>query len=360
MACRRVLSQSLSHRLTRLTLGANTRCPPHHTSTVRFFSKDGEDDPFGVNFEDGADKTGPSDALPPRYKRDAATGRLTGAIEQELSAEEKRILKADPLERDQLLLRRVREQFAKNGTEKETGLPEELDEMGKRVREAEMGLNVIGRSAAAQAAEEELDDGSALGRDESGFTQNLTKSEFEAFQEFMKSKHDIDIEDDDMPVQTSQKSRLPSEEDPDSKELSLKWLTSRAQRQMDDLLDDNPYSDLMPGDLSPARLVNRKRAKQIPPALLHHNNIDLLKRYLTPTGQIMNRVQTRLGARDQRRIAKLIKRARSLGLLPYVGQFKSEQHGWKHAKDIHNDRPWEKELKQRGLVIKPRHGQSDE
>jgi hypothetical protein len=73
---------------------------------------------------------------------------------------------------------------------------------------------------------------------------------------------------------------------------------------------------------------------------------------MTPTGQIRNRVQTRLGARDQRRVAKLVKRARALGLVPYTGQFKAEQHGWIHAKDMDEERDWEKELQKRGLVIK--------
>ncbi|OEU10576.1 hypothetical protein FRACYDRAFT_145650, partial [Fragilariopsis cylindrus CCMP1102] len=49
---------------------------------------------------------------------------------------------------------------------------------------------------------------------------------------------------------------------------------------------------------------------------LHHNNLALLRRYITPSGQIMNRVQSRLGAKDQRKISKLIKRARHLGLIP--------------------------------------------
>lgn len=42
--------------------------------------------------------------------------------------------------------------------------------------------------------------------------------------------------------------------------------------------------------------------------------------------------------------------------MPYVGQQKSETHGWKYEKDIHEDRAWEKELKRRGLVVK--RGQS--
>jgi hypothetical protein len=77
-----------------------------------------------------------------------------------------------------------------------------------------------------------------------------------------------------------------------------------------------------------------------------------LQRFMTPTGQIRNRVQTRLGARDQRRVAKLVKRARALGLMPYSGQFKAEQHGWIHAKDMAEDKGWERELEKRGLVIK--------
>jgi ribosomal protein S18 len=226
------------------------------------------------------------------------------------------------------------------------------------VREADIGLNVLGRSVKAQASEEELDDGSTLGRDETGFSQMLTKDEYASFAQYMKSQHDMEVSEDDIPVQASQKKkRQPSsnpsaEENPDDVSLSLKWLSNRAQREMDDSLDDNPYADLMPSDLTPTRLVNRRRAKPLPTKLLHHNNIDWLKRFLTPTGQVMNRVQTRLGARDQRRVAKLIKRTRALGLLPYAGQVKVETHGWPHAPDILEDRPWEKELARRGLVIK--------
>ncbi|GKY91533.1 hypothetical protein MPSEU_000126700 [Mayamaea pseudoterrestris] len=319
-----------------------------------------EEDPFGVHFDDGPEQGKVGKTLPPRYKRDATTGRLTGDIEKELTEEEKRILKADLLEKDQILLDRMEQHWKQQGTD-ESGMPKELFAMGRRVRDAEIGLNVMGRSVKAQASEEELDDGSTLGRDESGFTQNLTKEEFESLSKFMESQFDTEISEDDIPVQASQKrsAAAPQQQqqdeetvDPDELALSLKWLSTRARREMDDSLDDNPYSDLMPGDLSPTRLVNRKRAKPVPTKLLHHNNIELLRRFLTPTGQVMNRVQTRLGARDQRRVAKLIKRSRALGLLPYAGQIKVETHGWKHASDIHEDRPWEKELVRRGLVIK--------
>ena len=61
--------------------------------------KEGEaDDPFGVNFEDGADhgKFGPS--IPPKYKRDAMTGKFTGETESELSARDKEIINMDILQ----------------------------------------------------------------------------------------------------------------------------------------------------------------------------------------------------------------------------------------------------------------------
>ncbi|EED88776.1 predicted protein, partial [Thalassiosira pseudonana CCMP1335] len=58
----------------------------------------------------------------------------------------------------------------------------------------------------------------------------------------------------------------------------------------------------------------------LPKKILHHNNLILLRRYVTPGGKIMNRVQSRLGAKDQRKVAKLVKRARHLGLIPHMGQ----------------------------------------
>ena len=309
-----------------------------------------DEDPFGVHFADGEDGLGPE--RPPIYKRDAATGRLTGEIEQELSEEDKRMLKASPWELDRTFIKRFGQHWKESGLD-ESGQTAELNKLGERVRQSEMGLNVLGRSAKAQASEETLDDGSKLGRDDTGFSQILTKPEFKSFSAYMKKKHKIEVDEEDLPVQEESRTGFSrQEEDPDSAELSLKWLTARAQRQMDATLDDNPYSDLMPGDLSPTRLVNRKTAKPLPIELLHHNNIPLLQRYMTPTSQIQNRVQSRLGARDQRKIRKLIKRARNLGLIPTVGQFKTEQHGWIHAKDIHQDRDWEEELVRRGLVIK--------
>jgi ribosomal protein S18 len=363
------------------------KCQTKFSATRYFSSSDGKDDgniqkpdnsivggestaiqaedPFGLLFEDGADGLG--SILPPEYQRDSITGRVLTSTDasksgvSKLSDREKRILNMDSLEQDVQLMDSVQKHWTSKGTDDETGLPKELNDLGERIRETNIATNVLGRSPSAQTTKEVLDDGSEfISSDETGFSQPLTMDEYRTFQKFMKEKHQVDVAVEDVPVTTQVKTdgRLPkyglpatSDTDPDNVELSLKWLTARAQRQMDETVDDNPYSDLMPGDLSPSRLVNRKRAKLIPTKELYFNNLALLQHFITPTGQIMNRAQTRLGARDQRRVARLIKRGRSMGVLPYVGQFKVENHGWLHSSDIHKERKWERTLRRRGLVI---------
>jgi small subunit ribosomal protein S18 len=113
---------------------------------------------------------------------------------------------------------------------------------------------------------------------------------------------------------------------------------------------EDPFANLMPSDLNPAKKVNRRRAKPIPKELLHHNNLSLLRRYVTPGGQIMNRIQSRLGAKDQRKVAKLVKRARHLGLIPVLGQWKFEDRGSVKDPSIYEDKEWELKLIERGLI----------
>ena len=318
--------------------------------------KEPKDDPFGLNFDDGDDGLGPT--LPPSYKRDKTTGAFLGEIEHELTEADKRALQilANDRDRDRKAVDSLEQHWEKKGVD-ESGSPAELNELGQRVRESELGLNVLGRSVRAQASKEELADGSEVGRDKKGFSKPLTKQEFRNFSEFMERKHGIVIAEEDIPVQenksaSTRRMEAVSEEDPDHRALALKWLTARAQRQLDGATDENPFSDLMPGDLSHSRLVNRRRAKRIPMALHHQNNVELLQHFLAPTGIIRNRAQTRLGAWDQRKVAKFVKRARNMGLIPYAGQYKVENHGWLHAPDIHEVKDWEKEMVERGLVIK--------
>lgn len=51
-----------------------------------------------------------------------------------------------------------------------------------------------------------------------------------------------------------------------------------------------------------------------------YKDVELLRRYLSDRGKIRPRRQTGLCARDQRRLATAVKRARHLALLPFVGE----------------------------------------
>ena len=44
----------------------------------------------------------------------------------------------------------------------------------------------------------------------------------------------------------------------------------------------------------------------------------ILKKFINPHGRILSRKQTNLNAKNQRRLAQAIKRARFMGFLPFV------------------------------------------
>jgi small subunit ribosomal protein S18 len=49
-----------------------------------------------------------------------------------------------------------------------------------------------------------------------------------------------------------------------------------------------------------------------------YKDVELLKKFLNPHGRILSRKQTTLSALNQRKLGSAIKRARFMGLLPYV------------------------------------------
>lgn len=343
-------------------------------SSIRFFSNgdkpgdrknlkppqqqkdENEDDPFGVHFQDGNDLGNLGPNSPPRYKRDAVTGKFTGEEEEELSAGEKKLLNMDALQEQEYLLDKVLNEWNIDATSEDDASPfpepVKLSKLAGRIRQDNAGLTTLGRSAESQAVRGKLEDGADAYVDETGFSKPLSPAEFKVLKKHLKDEQDIQISEDDIPVEPTNSddgSVLGGYADTD--ELNTQWMSSSAMRFMDDTKDDDPFSDLLPSDLTPTLLVNRRNAKPIPRHLLHHNNLALLRRYITPSGQIMNRVQSRLGAKDQRKVAKLIKRARHLGLIPMSGQFVVESHGSIHEEDIHEDKEWEKELSRRGLVV---------
>jgi len=49
-----------------------------------------------------------------------------------------------------------------------------------------------------------------------------------------------------------------------------------------------------------------------------YKDLDLIKKFLNPHSRIMGRKKTAVSARSQRQLAEAIKRARFMGLLPYL------------------------------------------
>jgi small subunit ribosomal protein S18 len=66
------------------------------------------------------------------------------------------------------------------------------------------------------------------------------------------------------------------------------------------------------------RRFNRRRQRQSVPAYVDWKDVDYLSRFVPERGKIMPRRISGVSAKDQRRIARAIKRARVMALLPYV------------------------------------------
>jgi small subunit ribosomal protein S18 len=62
----------------------------------------------------------------------------------------------------------------------------------------------------------------------------------------------------------------------------------------------------------------RRRSGNGLPDYLDWKNVDLLRNFVPERGKIMPRRISGITAKDQRRLAKAIKRARSMAMLPFV------------------------------------------
>ncbi|KAL7549904.1 hypothetical protein ACHAWF_013165 [Thalassiosira exigua] len=330
---------------------------------------------------------------PPSYVRDAVTGKWTDRTRPELTPEERRVLNLAEGERGDEMVKRVEDRWRAALEESKEGGEEGGDGFGKltgehervarRVQEQKLAMGTIGRAPSTKRDDDD---------DDVGATEKpLSPRENRALRSYARARygaHENDL-------------RRATEADPDliphnavssgsdgavdsatfyDQDLDLAYLDPKMDRRaFDEELepdrgnpatagkDDDgydPFADLLPSDLNPARKVNRRHAKPLPEELLHQNNLMLLRRYTTPGGKIMNRVQSRLGARDQRKVAKIVKRARNLGLIPHLGQWKLEDHGdlrepglaeacaddaGGEGRASHGKRDWEEELEQRGL-----------
>jgi len=62
----------------------------------------------------------------------------------------------------------------------------------------------------------------------------------------------------------------------------------------------------------------RRRPRQVVPEYVDWKDVDFLRQFVPERGKIMPRRISGISAKDQRRIAKAIKRARSMAMLPFV------------------------------------------
>lgn len=328
-----------------------------------------DDQNFFLNDEDSLPR-------PPSYVRDSVTGKWTDQTHAELSPKDKKLLNLDDVSKSDEVMRRMEDRLRKAaeaaGDDTSAGgdfgtLNEELERVAHRIQDQKLAMGTVGRDSHIGIKKGNSSE------DGEGVDENpLTPREIEALKTYAQKEHNVHPKDfarimeEDADLIPHNSVASGSEGATDSKQffdadLDLAYLNPKINRRAfkdeGSQGSDDPFADLLPSDLNPARKVNRRHAKPLPKRLLHHNNLSLLRRYTTPGGKIMNRVQSRLGAKDQRKIAKLVKRARHLGLIPHLGQWKFEDHGYLHAHDEKSKgmeaksekKDWEVELEQRGL-----------
>jgi ribosomal protein S18 len=66
-------------------------------------------------------------------------------------------------------------------------------------------------------------------------------------------------------------------------------------------------------------LKNRREAIPLDPQDMRYTNLPFLRQFVSDNGSILHRKDTGISAKDQRKVAKFIKRARALGLIPFDG-----------------------------------------
>ncbi len=89
-------------------------------------------------------------------------------------------------------------------------------------------------------------------------------------------------------------------------EKELEALNDRDMSLDEEVIGDRP------------RRYQRRRPRQVVPDYLDWKDVDLLRTFVPERGKIMPRRISMISAKDQRRLAKAIKRARSMAMLPFV------------------------------------------
>ena len=67
-------------------------------------------------------------------------------------------------------------------------------------------------------------------------------------------------------------------------------------------------------------VYNKKNSHLKPNDIVDYKDIDLLRKFITDQGKILPRRSTGLTAKQQKKVTKSIKRARTLALLPFLNK----------------------------------------
>ncbi len=86
---------------------------------------------------------------------------------------------------------------------------------------------------------------------------------------------------------------------------------------MADYGNKNKRSSSKFGQFKPRKIVK-------PEQPLEYKNVDYLSKFIGPTGKLQSRRRTGFDGQDQRKLARAVKVARHMGLLPYVGSAQGE------------------------------------
>ncbi len=92
------------------------------------------------------------------------------------------------------------------------------------------------------------------------------------------------------------------------------------------MAEENDRNDFNDRDFEPSddfgakfpRRFQRRRPQYTVPEYVDWKDIDYLRQFIPERGKIMPRRISGISAKDQRRLAQAIKRARSMALIPFV------------------------------------------
>lgn len=92
------------------------------------------------------------------------------------------------------------------------------------------------------------------------------------------------------------------------------------------MVEDNDRNDFDDKDFEPSddfgskfpRRYQRHRPQYVIPEYVDWKDVDFLRQFIPERGKIMPRRISGISAKDQRRLAKAIKRARTMALIPFV------------------------------------------